>query len=142
MNVCYWEAELFCRWRGKEFRLPSPKEWEKAASWDPATGENREYPWKGGWKEGRCNTRELGERKTTDVRRFPEGQSPWKCFDMAGNVWEWTEGKDAEREERTEVRGGSWDISSYCAACSYRDDHLHPLARGISFGFRCSRTSL
>jgi formylglycine-generating enzyme required for sulfatase activity len=90
IRVNWYEAQLFCRWRGPEFRLPTEQEWEKAASWDAKKGVKREYPWEGEFDPRKCNTLESGLKRTTAVTAYPEGASPWGCFDMAGNVWEWT----------------------------------------------------
>jgi len=52
-------------------------------------GQKREYPWGDKFDENKCNTRESGIKGTTPVGRyFPDGDSPYGCADMAGNVWE------------------------------------------------------
>lgn len=51
---------------------------------------------------------------TTPVGQYEEGKSPFGCYDMAGNVWNWCESKivatnGAERGKTVnEIRGGSW----------------------------------
>ncbi|MCW5976609.1 MAG: SUMF1/EgtB/PvdO family nonheme iron enzyme [Bryobacteraceae bacterium] len=39
--VSWFEANLYCRWRGPGFRLPTEEEWYKAAAWDGAAGRYR-----------------------------------------------------------------------------------------------------
>jgi hypothetical protein len=137
--VNWYEARLFCRWRGSRFRLPTEQEWEHAAAWDPARGVNRKYPWGDEFDPARCNTREAGPGRTTPVGAYPNGVSACGCYDMAGNVWEWTESLWSQNEEYRVLRGGSWNSNSDYAACSYRPD-VHPLSRDLNVGFRCART--
>lgn len=83
VNISWYEAEAFARWTGK--RLPTEAEWEKAAR---GTG-SRIYPWGDVFDKTKLNCAELKIEKPTPVTKFPQGQSVYGCFDMAGNVWEW-----------------------------------------------------
>ena len=87
VNVTWHDALAFCKWAG--VTLPSEAEWEKAArGTDGLT-----YPWGNQWDAGRCNVAELG---TTPVDQYPNGMSPYGCYDMVGNAQEWTRSHDKE----------------------------------------------
>ena len=84
VNISWYEAEAFARYAGK--RLPSEAEWEKAARGT----DGRIYPWGNKFDKTRLNCAESKIEKPTPVAKYPQGISSYGCFDMAGNVWEWT----------------------------------------------------
>jgi len=132
--VTYADAERYCRWASK--RLPTQAEWIKAYRGK----EGLVYPLGEEFDGARCNTAESQRGwQTTPVRMLPEGRSPYKCFDMVGNVEEWT--STANEKGQKIVLGGSW-----CMTCEvYGLPVLHRLARpGFNSneqGFRCSRNA-
>jgi formylglycine-generating enzyme required for sulfatase activity len=159
VNVTWHDAMAYCAWlakrTGKVYRLPSEAEWEKAARGT----DGRIWPWgdEPPHKE-RCNF-ENNVRGTTPAGRYsPDGDSPYGCVDMAGNVWEWTLslwGKDREKPDfkypydsedgREDVkagddnlrvlRGGAFNAKECVVRCAARD-RLNPNTHGRNGGFR------
>lgn len=95
------DAREYARWAHK--RLPSEEEWQYAAQGP----DDRKYPWGDQMESGRCNAGETGG--TTPVKAFPRGRSPFGCYDMCGNVWQWTESQRSDGRTRfCIIRGGAW----------------------------------
>ena len=90
-GVTWDDVVAYCEWleqtTRRRYRLPSEAEWEVAAR----GSDDRLYPWGGDFDATRCNAQPSGIGATTPVGQFsPAGDSPRRCADMAGNVWEWT----------------------------------------------------
>jgi len=101
--VTWHDAVAFAEWA--DLRLPTEQEWENAARGT----DGREYPWGNEWRDNHCNTSETGLKKTCPVGSYsPQGDSPYGCVDMSGNVWEWTNSWYDETEAGRVLRGGSW----------------------------------
>lgn len=138
VGVSWWEADAFCRWAG--CRLPTEREWEAAArgpeGWD--------YPWKGEWREGICNSSEADLGVTTPVGIFPDSAAVCGAHDMAGNVWEWCNdiwdpSKLSDPDAGRVLRGGSWFNYLHLCRSAIRN-FRRPDDRNDFYGFRAART--
>jgi ergothioneine biosynthesis protein EgtB len=152
-GVSWYEAEAYAKFAGK--RLPTELEWEKAASWHPETQAKYPYPWgKIAPNPKLCNYNAfLGQ--TTPVTAYPTAVSPYGCYDLLGNVWEWTASWFTgyhgfqpypypgysqvyfDQQHRV-LRGGSWATRSWGLRNSFRNWY-HPWTREIFAGFRCAK---
>ncbi len=135
------DARAYAKWVNK--RLPTEGEWQHAAQGP----EGLKYPWGNEMLPGRCNDGQTGG--TTPVTAFPDGRSPFGCYDMCGNTWEWTESERSDGRTRfCIIRGGSyyqakgsdWYTDGGPRPCSFAVKLLlmwPGLDRCATIGFRC-----
>jgi formylglycine-generating enzyme required for sulfatase activity len=155
VRVTWNEVMEYCQWLNKllkaelpvemVLRLPTEAEWEKAARGT----DGREFPWGNGFDPKKCNTKEGGKESTTPVGVYSlQGDSPYGCVDMAGNVWEWChslyklypyksdDGRENEKSSDYRIlRGGSFLNLSGNVRCAIRHGSS-PDNRDLNFGFR------
>jgi formylglycine-generating enzyme required for sulfatase activity len=154
-NVSYYEADAYSKWAGK--RLPTEAEWEKAASWDEDLKKKRLYPWGDRLpSDTTSNLLESWRWAPSPIGSCPEGKSHYGCYQMLGDVWEWTSseytlypGFRSKFSEYTDkwainqkvLRGGSFATPSSQIRNSYRN-YFKPYERIPFSGFRCVRDLL
>ena len=172
VRVKWKEAMAYCRWLnnlignkippGLEIRLPTEAEWEKAARGT----DGREYPWGNDPDSGKFNARSnladlagilfksMGNYSSSVAKYSPNGDTPYGCADILGNVWEWThslyrkypydinDGREKETELGYHVlRGGSYINLWKDIRCSVRTEEMS--MRQVDLGFRvCIAPSL
>lgn len=136
------DARAYAQWAGK--RLPTEEEWQHAAQ----GVSQRRFPWGDVWLPDACNYGQEGG--TTPVTRYPQGRSPYGCYDLCGNVWEWTESERTDGRTRfVMLKGGSfyraegsdWYADGGAQANDFAAKFLlmYPgLDRCATIGFRCA----
>ncbi|MEP6507147.1 MAG: ergothioneine biosynthesis protein EgtB [Gemmatimonadales bacterium] len=152
-HVTFHEAEAYARWAGK--RLPTEAEWEVAASWDGASACARAYPWGESITPKDANVDQL-RFDTAPIGAYEHNVSPFGCYGMIGDVWEWTSSDFSAHpgfttfpySEYSEVffgsdykvlRGGSWATRPGAIRNTFRNWD-YPIRRQIFSGFRCAKS--
>ena len=123
------DAEQYAKYVGG--RLPSFTEWQYAARGN----DDRLFPWGYEIDRPRCNTIELGANGTTPVGAFTNGSSPFGCYDMVGNVWEWTDTPYDVKQDFRVACGGAWYYSHDYSTCISYDFFSNNYAEFV-IGFR------
>lgn len=138
------DAEAFAAWcsqtYGGNYRLPTEQEWEKAAGWDPVLQKLFSYgchqdtiscAWcnynscKGvPTQVGFYNGINVG---TNDAKNY------YGCYDMSGNVWEWT--SSIYSGSSRVIRGGTWSSTANPWTTTFRYGYQPSLRIG-DVGFR------
>ncbi len=156
INVSWSDARAYCQVLNDMLKgqlpqnyvlcLPSEAEWEKAAR----GADGYVYPWGNRFDQTKCNSSEGSKGGTTLVGIYsPQGDLPYGCADMSGNVWEWTrslfkpypynpkDGREVENVEGGRVlRGGSYCFNATLARCAFRIGYETNDLFSDSTGFR------
>jgi len=151
-HVSFLEASAYAKWAGK--RLPTEAEWEKAATFSPATGSKQSFPWgEDEPDETRGNLFENGLWAVAPIGAFPKGANAYNCQQMIGDVWEWTTsdytpypGFKSDFDEYNDkwfvgqkvLRGGSFATPRSHIRSTYRN-FFYPHERWMIAGFRCAK---
>jgi len=132
VRVSWYEARDYALWCGK--RLPTDEEWEKAARGTAG----QILPWGNEFDPKKCNTAEGGREMLTPVYEYPEGRSPYGCYDMAGNCVEWTASWYDEGRNYKAIRSCCYIDYDFMARCANRTGFEPPHRFGL-IGFRCAK---
>jgi len=124
------DAEAYAGYIGG--RLPTFSEWQYAAR---GVADDRLFPWGHEIDKPRCNTAELGAGTTTPVVSFRDGISPFGCYDMVGNVWEWTDTTYDDEGNFRVACGGAWYYNHDYSTCTSYDFFSDGYAEFV-IGFR------
>jgi formylglycine-generating enzyme required for sulfatase activity len=157
VGISWYEAAAYCAWlaeqgrragwlgRHERLRLPTAIEWERAARHI----DQRSYPW--GNESPTADHAGFGGsmRAPAPAGCFPRGAAACGALDLAGNVWEWTAGLTATRQERTAledialgaevvIKGGAYNWEADTLRCGayywFKPEQRHNL-----LGFRIVR---
>ena len=167
VGVNLQDAVAFCNWlteterekrlidSAQSYRLPTPDEWDAAVGLargrkkmgftaEDRMQDDRIYPWGQEWPppsksanlaDGEIPGYSDGYAYTAPVGSFtPSAEG---IYDLAGNVWEWTQPMEIRAQPTAILRGGSWAyFRAECLTSSYQ--YVVPVdLRASTIGFRC-----
>lgn len=179
VNVSRVDAEAFCAWltaremaagrlrAGQSYRLPTDREWSRAAGLPEEEGDTPEardgrvrgyYPWGKEWppppnagnfavSETAAGSKRRGKRLTAAGEAYTQ-TAPVGSFtpdaaglsDMAGNVWQWCGDnykKNGALRRWGVLRGGSWADYGPNILQSAYRNVVPSDERDVIYGFRC-----
>jgi sulfatase modifying factor 1 len=149
VGVSWFEAVRYCEWlsarTGRDYRLPTEAEWERAARGD---AEGKLYPWGDAPPQSRPDYEKLWKTGPEPVGRYAPNE--FGLYDICENVHEWCADwyapkyysvssarnpKGPETGTRRASRGGSWRHHVKIARCSARSS-IPPEFQYADYGFR------
>jgi len=138
--VAYYDALAYAATQGK--LLPTEAQWARAAyGADPV-----DYPWGSAWEDGAAKTLGIGDPGApATVKSYGKDLTRMGCWDMAGNVTEWTRTVSGAGGEDTgdaapdfkatiAVRGGNFSAGPASLTRSFAAEFEK---RDMTLGFRC-----
>jgi formylglycine-generating enzyme len=144
--ICFVTAEdaaAFAAWRSKvyggTYSLPNEQQWEKAAGWDQVLKKMFKYGYHADvidqtWCNYNNNRGVLPVGSFSGKNGRKDAKNFYGCYDMSGNVWEWTM-SPYDRMTRVIRGGGFWSDDDEFCACTARGSS-NPSARVDDIGFR------
>ena len=117
VNVTVLEAMAYAQWAHQ--RLPSAREWEKAAR----GVDGRRYPW---GDQADASLANVGTNAIQPATAFPGGASPFGALNMVGNAWEFV------RQTRKPSAGAVARFSTLLSPPPGTDEPWYVI-RGLSF---------
>ena len=138
-KTTWYRADAVCK--AHSMHLCTSQEWEDACDGVPGDGGAEYGTVDGTYSVGDCSFTDVpGEdRKPLAVTgSFRRCHTPTGLYDMAGNLWEWTD--PGQRDEANlpliDKRGGG-HYGRDSVACSYSSVGSHPPSFEGTIGFRC-----
>ena len=146
VHIAYDDALAYCDWAGR--RLPTEAEWERAArgnqkgkifAWgdDLSLLPKMANTWEGEFPV--INTMVDGFERRSAVKSYPPND--YGLYDMAGNVWEWTNDWYNTNYYKESQQGGEMAINPMGAETPYNERDPYARERVIKGGsFLCSES--
>lgn len=132
VGIDWFDAYAFARFSGK--RLPTDDEWERACR----SNDGRLYPWGNTFSPERANISNPDILFPIPGEKFKTDSSIEGVINLAGNVHEWTMGKDKGGKRLVSLRGGGcYNDPGEIFALSYLQLSTSPTTRSSDIGFRC-----
>jgi len=142
--ISWHDAVAYCEWKtrvtGREWRLPTEEEREKAAR----GVDGRRFPWGEEADASLCKNKDSRDESSQPepVGAFPTAASVYGMGDAGGGVYDWTSSlfePHVKASTSRVFRGGSWLSPVGCARAALRYC-LTPVNRLPNLGFRPARS--